>query len=145
MSFSPKEKEKLVDAHTIGASNDMEIIGIRSMEDGEKYTLMLAEDHDDDLLGEELMEMETETIKEAAVDEAKIDKAKHVKPRATSSHRSGGRSGISLGLQIKKVEFLVEISYVAQIISERDISFRKTLIYHGIYQVLAMVYKSFKL
>ncbi|KAJ4870640.1 Uncharacterized protein Rs2_47753 [Raphanus sativus] len=65
LSFSPKEKipEQVEDEQVIGALNDMKLADINMMEEEEHGEPMLAEDPNDDLLGEDLMEMEEEAKK----------------------------------------------------------------------------------
>ncbi|KAH0917094.1 LOW QUALITY PROTEIN: hypothetical protein HID58_024754 [Brassica napus] len=81
------------DAQIIGALNGMEIAPKIQDE-----TMIATETQDDDLLGEDLMEMEC-TVKEV---EPVGDVSARVKPRKSSSHKSGGRSGFPFGIQNKK-------------------------------------------
>uniref|UniRef100_M4F384 Uncharacterized protein n=1 Tax=Brassica campestris TaxID=3711 RepID=M4F384_BRACM len=87
LSFSPKEKDQLDDAQIIGALNDMELIGTSNMEDGDRKDSLMVVDHDDDLLGDELMDMDVEATKDASVVGAKGVEAKKWKPIATSSRK----------------------------------------------------------
>ncbi|KAG2308129.1 hypothetical protein Bca52824_027877 [Brassica carinata] len=51
-----------VDAQIIGTLNDMEIIGTSNIEDGEDDTAMMIVEQEDDLLGEEFMDIEAAAI-----------------------------------------------------------------------------------
>ncbi|KAG2306743.1 hypothetical protein Bca52824_026491 [Brassica carinata] len=98
LSFSPKEDVLPMDAQIIGALNDMEIIGTK-----------------DDLLGEELMDMETGGNKETGAIHKETNEVTEME--MVSSSRKGGHSvsssdkggrwlGIPLGLPNSKAEFL---------------------------------------
>ncbi|KAF2567023.1 hypothetical protein F2Q68_00024567 [Brassica cretica] len=98
-----QEKLSTADDQIIDALNDMEIIGTRNIEGGPYETAMVGEDHDDDLLGNALLDMEDSVMNDAEemVDTGsreKADTAKTEKSKALS-YKSGGLSGISLGLQ----------------------------------------------
>ncbi|WZY77668.1 hypothetical protein YC2023_024052 [Brassica napus] len=90
LTFSPKETVLPGDAPIIGALNDMEIME-PCMEDGSKDALLVADDHEDDLLGADLMDMEANVVDKLVVDVRMPDKA-----------TKGGvsSSGISKGAQI---------------------------------------------
>ncbi|WZZ61582.1 hypothetical protein YC2023_061689 [Brassica napus] len=61
LTFSPTEKVLPADAQIIGALNDMEIIDTTNTDVELHDTMMVAETQDDDLLGEDLMDMEDGT------------------------------------------------------------------------------------
>ncbi|KAF3578686.1 hypothetical protein DY000_02029701 [Brassica cretica] len=87
----------------IDALNDMEIIGTSNIEGDPYETAMVGEDHDDDFLGDALLDMEDSVMNDAEemVDTSsreKADTAKTEKSKALS-YKSGGLSGIPLGLQ----------------------------------------------
>ncbi|KAF3493729.1 hypothetical protein DY000_02053377 [Brassica cretica] len=82
------------DENIIGALNDMDTIGTSNMDDGDRENSLMVEDHADDLLGDELMDMDVEATKDAAAAGAKSVQATKGKPSATSSHKRGGRAGI---------------------------------------------------
>ncbi|CAN7022955.1 unnamed protein product, partial [Brassica rapa subsp. trilocularis] len=96
LTFSPTEKVLPDDAQIIGALNGMEIAP-----EIQDETMIAMETQDDDLLGEDLMEMEG-TGREV---EPVGNGSERVKPRK-SSHKSGGRSGFPFGIQNKKAVFL---------------------------------------
>ncbi|KAF2552651.1 hypothetical protein F2Q68_00034816 [Brassica cretica] len=76
------------------------------MEQGPEDALMVADDHEDDLIGEDLMDMEASAINKQMVDVRMTDTGRVEKLKPPSSYKSGGRSGIPLGVQSKKAEFL---------------------------------------
>ena len=76
------------------------------MEDGDREDSLMVVDNDDDLLGDELMDLDAEATRDAETDGAKGVEATIEKPRATSSRKFGSRAGIPLGLPKKKAEFL---------------------------------------
>ncbi|KAF2575519.1 hypothetical protein F2Q70_00003236 [Brassica cretica] len=124
LSFSPKEKLLAVDDQIIDALNDMEIIGTSNIEGDPYETAMVGEEHDDDLLGEDLIDMEDTVINDAeemvdTVSREKADTAKTEKSKA-SSYKSGRISGIPLSLQSKKAEFLRRGSPKLRRSSSRD-------------------------
>lgn len=84
LTSSPKEKMLPVDAQIIGALNDMEINDTSNIEVGADDTSMVAED---DLLGEELMDMEAGVIKEAEANVEKADMVMIEKSKTSSSYR----------------------------------------------------------
>ncbi|KAF3594906.1 hypothetical protein DY000_02026406 [Brassica cretica] len=103
LSFSPTEKLLTADDQIIDALNDMEIIGTSNIEGDPYETAMVGEDHEDDLLGDALLDMEDSVMNDAEemVDTGsreKADTAKTEKSKALS-YKSGGLSGIPLGLQ----------------------------------------------
>ncbi|KAH0870526.1 hypothetical protein HID58_077548 [Brassica napus] len=110
LSFSPKEKLLTADDQIIDALNDMEIIGTSNIEGDPYETAMVGEDHDDDLLGDALLDMEDSVMNDAEemVDTGSREKADTTKTEKSKalSYKSGGFSGIPLGLQSKKAEFL---------------------------------------
>ncbi|KAF2557502.1 hypothetical protein F2Q68_00017252 [Brassica cretica] len=61
LTFSPTEKVLPADAQIIGALNDMEIIDTTNTDVELHDTMMVAETQDNDLLGEDLMDMEDGT------------------------------------------------------------------------------------
>ncbi|CAF1983734.1 unnamed protein product [Brassica napus] len=61
LTFSPIEKVLPADAQIIGALNGMEIIDTTNTDVKLHDTMMVAETQDDDLLGEDLMDMEAGT------------------------------------------------------------------------------------
>ncbi|KAF3498714.1 hypothetical protein DY000_02053379 [Brassica cretica] len=77
------------DENIIGALNDMDTIGTSNMDDGDRENSLMVEDHADDLLGDELMDMDVEATKDAAAAGAKSVQATKGKPSATSSHKRG--------------------------------------------------------
>lgn len=88
----------------------MEIIGTCNIKGHPYETQMVGEDHDDDLLGEDLMDMEDSVINDAeemvdTVSREKVYTAKTEKSKA-SSYKRGRLSRFPLGLQSKKAEFL---------------------------------------
>ena len=102
----------------------MEIIGTSNIEGDPYETAMVGEDHDDDLLGEDLIDMEDTVINDAeemvdTVSREKADTAKTEKSKA-SSYKSGKISGIPLSLQSKKAEFLRRGSPKLRRSSSRD-------------------------
>ncbi|KAH0936460.1 hypothetical protein HID58_013577, partial [Brassica napus] len=104
------EKLLHVDDQIIDALNDMEIIGTSNIKGHPYETQMVGEDHDDDLLGEDLMDMEDSVINDAeemvdTVSREKVYTAKTEKSKA-SSYKRGRLSRFPLGLQSKKAEFL---------------------------------------
>ncbi|KAF2549301.1 hypothetical protein F2Q70_00022981 [Brassica cretica] len=107
LTFSPMEKVLPADAQIIGALNDMEIIDTTNTDVELHDTMMVAETQDDDLLGEDLMDMEDGTNTETKGNGQKVvwkgDTTALVKLRSSSSYKNGGRS---LGLQSKKAGFL---------------------------------------
>uniref|UniRef100_M4EWG3 Uncharacterized protein n=1 Tax=Brassica campestris TaxID=3711 RepID=M4EWG3_BRACM len=105
LTFSPKETVLPGDAPIIGALNDMEIME-PCMEDGSKDALLVADDHEDDLLGADLMDMEANVVDKLVVDVRMPDKATVEKHKPSSSYKNGGRSGFPLGVQSRKAEFL---------------------------------------
>ena len=66
---------------------------------------MMIEDQEDDLMGEDVMEMEVEGSKNVGVHNQMADKAIQ-KSKASSSHKSGGKSRIPVGKLSKKAGFL---------------------------------------
>ncbi|KAH0859200.1 hypothetical protein HID58_087461 [Brassica napus] len=106
LTFSPTEKALPADAQFIGALNGMEI-GDTINTDVELHDpVMVVETQDDDLLGEDLMDMEAETEGNVQEVEREGDVSALVKPRTSSSYKSVGRSGFPLGLHNKKAGFL---------------------------------------
>ena len=83
----------------------MEIGGTSKANDEVYDKEMMIEDQDDDLLGQDLMEMDGEGSKNVEVNDQMADKAIE-KSRASSSHKSGGKSRIPVGMLSKKVGFL---------------------------------------
>ena len=71
LTFSPTEEVLPVDAHVIGALNDMEITSNRA--ERLHDTVMVEGDNEDDLLGEDLMDMEADIIKSTERDAGNID------------------------------------------------------------------------
>ncbi|KAF3559332.1 hypothetical protein F2Q69_00014326 [Brassica cretica] len=71
----------------------MEIGGTSKANDEVYDKEMMIEDQDDDLLGQDLMEMDGEGSKNVEVNDQMADKAIE-KSRASSSHKSGGKSRI---------------------------------------------------
>ncbi|KAL0730664.1 hypothetical protein Bca4012_026758 [Brassica carinata] len=111
LSFSPKEDVLPMDAQVIDALNDMEILESSKLKDG----MMMIDDQEDDLLGDELMELESEGHKEVEVthkeynvgterDTASFNNLSGTE--VSSSHKGGRRLGIPLGLPNRKAEFL---------------------------------------
>ncbi|KAF3579768.1 hypothetical protein DY000_02031952 [Brassica cretica] len=76
----------------------MEIGGTSKANDEVYDKEMMIEDQDDDLLGQDLMEMDGEGSKNVEVNDQMADKAIE-KLRASSSHKSGGKSRIPVGLE----------------------------------------------
>ncbi|KAF3590606.1 hypothetical protein DY000_02021255 [Brassica cretica] len=61
------------------------------MEQGPEDALMVADDHEDDLIGEDLMDMEASAINKQMVDVRMTDKGRVEKLKPPSSYKSGGR------------------------------------------------------
>ncbi|CAN7076703.1 unnamed protein product, partial [Brassica oleracea var. botrytis] len=120
LTFSPTEKALPADAQIIGALNGMEIVDTINTEVELHEPMMVAETQDDDLLGEDLMEMEAGPEGNVQEVERKGEVSALVKPRTSSSYKSGGRSGFPLGLQNKKAGFLRRGSPQARRSSSRD-------------------------
>ncbi|CAN6906135.1 unnamed protein product, partial [Brassica oleracea] len=120
LTFSPTEKALPADAQIIGALNGMEIVDTINTEVELHEPMMVAETQDDDLLGEDLMEMEAGPEGNVQEVERKGEVSALVKPRTSSSYKSGGRSGFPLGLQNKKAGFLRRGSPQARRSSLRD-------------------------
>ncbi|KAL0845563.1 hypothetical protein Bca101_018809 [Brassica carinata] len=111
LSFSPKEDVLPMDAQIIGALNDMEIIGTSNIE----YGTMMIDEQEDDLLGEELMDMETGGNKETEAIHKETNEVTEMEMVSSSrkgghsfssTHKGGRRLGIPLGLPNRKAEFL---------------------------------------
>ncbi|KAJ4917688.1 Uncharacterized protein Rs2_03238 [Raphanus sativus] len=98
------------DDQMIGALTEMEIGGTSNNDEGAYDAEMMLVEHEDDLMGDDLMELEAEGSK-SKVTHGQGDPQDHMaskpieKPKASSSHRSGGRSRIPLGLN-RKAQFL---------------------------------------
>ncbi|KAJ4917314.1 Uncharacterized protein Rs2_02864 [Raphanus sativus] len=93
LSFSPKEKVE--DEQVIGALNDMELTDINILEEEEQGEAMLVEDPNDDLLGEDLMEMEKEATKEregVRTATERMDSEKHTELSRRKGKRTEGRA-----------------------------------------------------
>ncbi|KAG5388507.1 hypothetical protein IGI04_030048 [Brassica rapa subsp. trilocularis] len=105
LTFSPTEKALPVDAQIIGALNGMEIVDPINTEEELHDQEMLAEIQEDDMLGEDLMDMEVGSTSNVQQVERVGDVNARVKLRTSSSYKSGGRSGFPLGLQNKKAGF----------------------------------------
>ncbi|KAF2600559.1 hypothetical protein F2Q68_00009706 [Brassica cretica] len=93
ITFSPKEKGSPAEDQTIGALTGMGIGGTSNTIDEVYDKEMMIEDQEDDLLGEDVMEMEVEGSKNVGVHNQMADKAIE-KSKASSSHKSGGKSRI---------------------------------------------------
>ncbi|KAH0868500.1 hypothetical protein HID58_075522 [Brassica napus] len=105
LTFSPTEKALPADAQIIGALNGMEIVDPINTEEELHDQEMLAEIQEDDMLGEDLMDMEAGSTSNVQQVERVGDVNARVKLRTSSSYKSGGRSGFPLGLQNKKAGF----------------------------------------
>ncbi|KAG5410678.1 hypothetical protein IGI04_006997, partial [Brassica rapa subsp. trilocularis] len=105
LTFSPTEKALPADAQIIGALNGMEIVDPINTEEELHDQEMLAEIQEDDMLGEDLMEMEAGSTSNVQQVERVGDVNARVKLRTSSSYKSGGRTGFPLGLQNKKACF----------------------------------------
>ncbi|KAL0655392.1 hypothetical protein Bca4012_075976 [Brassica carinata] len=68
------------------------------------------------------MDMEASAINKQMVDVRMTDKGRVEKLKPPSSYKSGGRSGIPLGVQSKKAEFLCRGSPKIRKSSSRDLS-----------------------
>ncbi|WZZ70713.1 hypothetical protein YC2023_082083 [Brassica napus] len=89
LTFSPTEKALPADAQIIGALNGMEIVDTINTEVELHEPMMVAETQDDDLLGEDLMEMEAGPEGNVQEVERKGEVSALVKPRTSSSYKSG--------------------------------------------------------
>ncbi|KAJ4889283.1 Uncharacterized protein Rs2_29031 [Raphanus sativus] len=85
LTFSPTEKGSLENEQIIGALSDMEIVEQGNLDEESHDTKMDVDDHDDDLLGEELMEIEASKMngnKDEVVKEDKVTR----RPRGSLSN-----------------------------------------------------------
>ncbi|KAL0758683.1 hypothetical protein Bca101_074833 [Brassica carinata] len=103
LTFSPTEEVLPVDAQVIGALNDMEITSnsAERLNDADKSE----GGNEDDLLGEDLMDMKADIVKLTERD-AGNDKGVLERSKPSSSSRRGGKRRAPLGLLRKKAEFL---------------------------------------
>ncbi|KAG2314909.1 hypothetical protein Bca52824_018031 [Brassica carinata] len=119
LTYSPMEEVVTEDAHVIAALEDMEIIGTSKRNECERDTTLEVMDQDDDLLGEELLDMEKGGMKvsggEVGVAHMDVERSK-----PTSVHKSKKRHRLPLGLPIKKAEFLRRGSPILHRSSSRD-------------------------
>ncbi|CDY08694.1 BnaC03g54880D [Brassica napus] len=120
LTFSPMEKALPSDAQIIGALNGMEIVDTINTDVELHDPLTVPETQDDDMLGEDLMEMEPESDDNVREVERKGHESVRVKPRTSSSYKSGGRSGFPLGLRNKMAGLLRRGSPQARRSSSRD-------------------------
>ncbi|KAL0846442.1 hypothetical protein Bca101_019688 [Brassica carinata] len=86
LTYSPMEEVVPEDAHVITALEDMEIIGTSKRNECERDTTLEVMDQDDDLLGEELLDMEKGGMKvsggEVGVTNMDVERSK-----PTSAHK----------------------------------------------------------
>ncbi|CAN7042453.1 unnamed protein product, partial [Brassica rapa subsp. trilocularis] len=98
----------------------MEIVDPINTEEELHDQEMLAEIQEDDMLGEDLMEMEAGSTSNVQQVERVGDVNARVKLRTSSSYKSGGRTGFPLGLQNKKACFFRRGSPQVRRSSSRD-------------------------
>lgn len=67
ISFSPKEKEMIDEDQMIGALTCMEVIGTSNNDDDMHDDEMIMVEHEDDFLGEDLMELEEQGLNSAVM------------------------------------------------------------------------------
>ncbi|KAL0658977.1 hypothetical protein Bca4012_079562 [Brassica carinata] len=80
-----QEKLLTADDQIIDALNDMEIIGTSNIEGDPYETAMVGEDHDDDLLGDALLDMEDSVMNDA---EEMVDTGSREKADTTKTEKS---------------------------------------------------------
>ncbi|KAF2532287.1 hypothetical protein F2Q70_00029300 [Brassica cretica] len=119
LTFSPTEEVLPVDAQVIGALDDMEITSNSAwrLNDADKSE----GGNEDDLLGEDLMDMKADIVKLTERD-AGNDKGVLERSKPLSSSRRGGKHRAPLGLLSKKAEFLHRGSPKLRRSSSRDTS-----------------------
>ncbi|KAG2298657.1 hypothetical protein Bca52824_035129 [Brassica carinata] len=119
LTYSPMDEVVPEDAHVIATLEDMEIIGTSKRNEGERDATLESMEQDDDLLGEELLDMEKGGMKvsggEAGVANMDVERSK-----PTFVHKSKKRHRLPLGLSIKKAEFLHRGSPILHRSSSKD-------------------------
>ncbi|KAJ4894809.1 Uncharacterized protein Rs2_21603 [Raphanus sativus] len=102
LTFSPKENVPLQNEQIIGALSDKEIIDQGDMEESFNATKMDVDVKEDDLLGDELMDIEAAKNKGSKGETAKEDKL--IRRPRSSSIRNGKSRKYPLGIPIRKSE-----------------------------------------
>ncbi|KAL0713569.1 hypothetical protein Bca4012_020547 [Brassica carinata] len=119
LTYSPMDEVVPEDAHVIAALEDMELIGPSKIIEGDRVAMLEDMDHDDDLLGEELLDMEKGGKKVSGGDDGVVNMEVE-RSKSTSTHKSKKRHRLPMGLPIKKAEFLRRGSPILHRSSSKD-------------------------